>query len=222
MTNTIICHGCNTPFIKKHKVQKYCSVPCSSKHISQSTAARRKMRIQRKCNHCLITFEVCPSDSKKFCSHSCAALHHSKRPNVVINLASCATCGKEMSRRKTLAQTRHCSLDCWRSSKKQELIDKWKTGKHPGFINDKNRSVCLWVKNYLRQKHNNACELCRWSMVHSKTGIVPLQIHHIDGNAENNAESNLQLLCPNCHALTDTFGAGNKGNGKRNRRDSNN
>ena len=30
---------------------------------------------------------------------------------------------------------------------------------------------------------------------------------HIDGN---NEESNLQLLCPNCHSLTPTFGALNK------------
>lgn len=37
-----------------------------------------------------------------------------------------------------------------------------------------------------------------------------LQIHHIDGNHYNNEESNLQLLCPNCHSLTPTFGALNK------------
>jgi predicted HNH restriction endonuclease len=26
-----------------------------------------------------------------------------------------------------------------------------------------------------------------------------LQLHHIDGNRENNKEENLTLLCPNCH-----------------------
>ena len=36
------------------------------------------------------------------------------------------------------------------------------------------------------------------------------EIHHIDGNHYNNEESNLQLLCPNCHSLTPTFGALNK------------
>lgn len=34
---------------------------------------------------------------------------------------------------------------------------------------------------------------------------IPLQLHHIDGNHENNSFENLQLLCPNCHSLTDTF-----------------
>lgn len=38
---------------------------------------------------------------------------------------------------------------------------------------------------------------------------IPLQLHHKDGNHNNNNINNLQLLCPNCHSLTDTF-AGRK------------
>lgn len=34
---------------------------------------------------------------------------------------------------------------------------------------------------------------------------IPLELHHKDGNNENNNLSNLELLCPNCHALTDTY-----------------
>lgn len=34
---------------------------------------------------------------------------------------------------------------------------------------------------------------------------IPLQIHHIDGDSENNELENLQLLCPNCHALTENY-----------------
>jgi predicted hotdog family 3-hydroxylacyl-ACP dehydratase len=29
---------------------------------------------------------------------------------------------------------------------------------------------------------------------------IPLELHHIDGNHHNNSLSNLQILCPNCHA----------------------
>ena len=35
-------------------------------------------------------------------------------------------------------------------------------------------------------------------------------VHHIDGNSLNNIESNLQLLCPNSHSLTENFGSRNK------------
>ena len=34
---------------------------------------------------------------------------------------------------------------------------------------------------------------------------IVLELHHIDGNHSNNALENLQLLCPNCHAITDNF-----------------
>lgn len=45
------------------------------------------------------------------------------------------------------------------------------------------------------------CESC-----HLKTwfnGSIPLELHHIDGDRFDNRLENLQILCPNCHALTD-------------------
>lgn len=34
---------------------------------------------------------------------------------------------------------------------------------------------------------------------------IPLELDHIDGNHSNNALSNLQVLCCNCHAQTPTW-----------------
>jgi len=34
---------------------------------------------------------------------------------------------------------------------------------------------------------------------------IPLEVHHKDGNRQNNSYDNLQLLCCNCHAQTDNF-----------------
>ena len=34
---------------------------------------------------------------------------------------------------------------------------------------------------------------------------IPLELHHKDGNHFNNELSNLELLCPNCHAQTDNY-----------------
>ena len=36
-------------------------------------------------------------------------------------------------------------------------------------------------------------------------GIISLELHHKDGDNTNNELNNLQYLCPNCHALTDTY-----------------
>ena len=44
---------------------------------------------------------------------------------------------------------------------------------------------------------------------------IPLEIHHLDGDRLNNSLENLQLLCPNCHALTDNFKGKNIDKGKK-------
>ena len=43
------------------------------------------------------------------------------------------------------------------------------------------------------------CELCLLEEWQGKK--IPLELHHKDGNHYNNDFENLQILCPNCHAL---------------------
>lgn len=47
------------------------------------------------------------------------------------------------------------------------------------------------------------CECCRNTTWNDQP--IPLEVHHKDGDKTNNSLENLQLLCPNCHALTDTY-----------------
>lgn len=57
------------------------------------------------------------------------------------------------------------------------------------------------------------CERCKrteWEGV-----PIPLQIHHVNGVHNDNRLENIQLLCPNCHSLTDTY-AGKNANKKNN------
>ena len=39
---------------------------------------------------------------------------------------------------------------------------------------------------------------------------IPLELHHKDGNHFNNDLDNFQLLCPNCHAKTDSYRGKNR------------
>lgn len=39
---------------------------------------------------------------------------------------------------------------------------------------------------------------------------IPLELHHKDGNHYNNDLGNLEILCPNCHAQTNTYKGKNK------------
>lgn len=47
------------------------------------------------------------------------------------------------------------------------------------------------------------CECCGNIMWNDKP--IPLELHHKDGNHFNNELSNLEILCPNCHAQTDNY-----------------
>ena len=39
---------------------------------------------------------------------------------------------------------------------------------------------------------------------------IPLELHHINGDNTDNRLDNLQILCPNCHAFTDTYSGKNQ------------
>lgn len=120
--------------------------------------------------------------------------------------AICLCCGKEFPKYPS-ATGKFCSNECAASYKVNKYIQNWKLGKISGTTN---YTCSTPIRNYLLKKNNYKCELCGWGEVNPYTNKIPLQIHHIDGNSENNIESNLQVLCPNCHSLTENFGSRNK------------
>jgi hypothetical protein len=65
-------------------------------------------------------------------------------------------------------------------------------------------------KHYLISLHGEKCMSCGWSELNNWTKKVPIELNHIDGNPENHEVINLELLCPNCHSLTEF----NKSRGK--------
>jgi hypothetical protein len=47
------------------------------------------------------------------------------------------------------------------------------------------------------------CECCGLSTWLDKP--IALELHHKDGDRHNNTIENYELLCPNCHAFTDSY-----------------
>lgn len=59
-------------------------------------------------------------------------------------------------------------------------------------------------KRILKENIKEAkCEMCHLESWNNKP--IPLELHHINGNNKDNNITNLMLLCPNCHALTDNY-----------------
>lgn len=126
----------------------------------------------------------------------------------------CQNCGKEFKRLSSGAN-KFCCIECASEYKAKETIKKWKEG---NYHIDANSSISDSIKEYLFTKANYKCEICGFSGVNKFTNKTILQIHHIDGDVSNNNEKNLQVVCPNCHAITDTFMALNKGKSSRSKR----
>jgi hypothetical protein len=59
------------------------------------------------------------------------------------------------------------------------------------------------LKPHLIRERGYKCECC--NLKEWQKEPIPLEVHHKDGDNTNNRYKNLELLCCNCHALTDTW-----------------
>lgn len=72
-----------------------------------------------------------------------------------------------------------------------------------GYISSHRLKLKL-IEDGLKKKECERCNLMKWL-----DADIPLELHHKDGNHYNNTLNNLEILCPNCHALTSNHGSKN-------------
>ena len=187
---------------------------------AEASRNRRIQRVEkynqdpRRCKHCS---NILPYEKRHniFCDRSCAIStnnigvrrHCKPRPK-------CLLCGKKVKE----SNRTFCSIKCHNDYKYTTYIESWKRGEEDGLTGKHQHSMSYYLKRYFFETRGRKCELCGWNKTNKSTGNIPVTLHHIDGDYTNNSEDNIQILCPNCHSLTDTYGSLNRGNGRENRR----
>lgn len=103
-------------------------------------------------------------------------------------------------------------VSLWRRAKKLNI--KWSDKKRPAHnkitLQDildgkKPEYQTFKLKNRLISERikENKCEVCGIFEWNNRPLIM--QLDHIDGNSHNHLLENLRLICPNCHAQSETY-----------------
>lgn len=143
----------------------------------------------------------------KFCSLSCSAKYNNNN-----NLPKRKRTKKCLSCESLIVSSRTYCTECWTpKSKSSTKIKKWISNEWSGGTV---YGLSEIVRNYLIESANSSCQNCGFNTNHPKDNRPILEINHIDGNGTNHSPENLEVLCPNCHALTDTYRGRNIGKGR--------
>lgn len=172
------------------------------------------------CKYCGTPIPYDKHKKQNFCNQSCSAKFNNKVRAVEkhgddTELKPCLKCGKIIPKAPNMTwdaykKRQFCCRTCQKEYTQEEYIRKWKSGEVSGNNGD---DLSERIRQYMFEKVGYKCERCSWAEVNSHTGRIPLEVHHKDGNPYNNEESNLEVLCPNCHALTKNY-KGSRGQGR--------
>lgn len=189
------CLRCEKQLTTKDKRTKYCSLQCSK------TKDRSAV-----CATCSVLFK--PAGQQKYCSRSCSAkANNAGRTRHGVPSVDCKGCsGKAPGRPNAKG---YCTTAC----RQQHEIDLWLSGTLDG---NWKYTHAAYVQRYLEGRSGLVCEMLGCTEQRKRpNGSHILQVDHINGDWRDNSVKNVRLICPSCHSLTDTWGAGNMGNGRK-------
>ena len=132
----------------------------------------------------------------------------------------CINCSKELlpsKGRKSIGDKKYCNNACQHEYQTKVKMQNFLEGKYIGkLLQFRNSGDGEWTRRLLTKEKGYNCACCGVSSWQGKD--ITLEVNHIDGNAANNILENLEFLCPNCHAQTDTYRAKNKNSARTYRR----
>lgn len=158
------------------------------------------IKVMSLCKHCSTELPVRRYRPLTFCDRSCAAQHNNQTRK---SDKQCVVCGGHVPPRRKQCCSAACRDSLYFATHTDVRVEQGEVA---------HRQT---LRKYLVRKHGYACASCGLSTWLGQR--LPLEVDHIDGNATNNIPTNLRLLCCNCHSITPTWKARNKGNGRQSR-----
>lgn len=225
MKVTKLCNNCNTSFETRQAYinrghGKFCSRKCSGLYLA---ARRESLPLNVECSYCGKEFHRGLGSIKQsksgllYCSRDCQNLgvrsgQYSSGPKAAEPKKTCSKCGG----------VRYGVSEICGPCATAGRLESWLAGDNSVTLNiSKTTSLPVatkgFVKRYLIKTRGDKCESCGFDQK-APNGRSIIQMDHIDGNCFNNDQTNLRLLCPNCHAMTPTYGSLNSGSGRAHRR----
>lgn len=198
------CEWCQQDFVPRKKTSKYCGNDCFQKHRAQ------KSLCEIECGSCKMTFTAPRGERRKFCSSSCAAstnnvLVPKRKPE---RICEASECNNGVRSGRTFCSEHRSE---YKAIRKEQQIQRWLSGEWAGGTN---YGLSKIIRIYLLERADYKCSKCGFNTPHPDDNKTILEINHINGDGTDHSPENLEVLCPNCHALTSSYRARNKGNGR--------
>lgn len=192
------CEECKTPisssriYCKEHK-----------QPVLYERVAVKKTCMNENCNNEFTTMYT----GRKFCSQKCRNFWNKKNLTKDDNMAAkCPKCANPKSKVSKVC------FDCYPEYYNDLKVKKWLDGEWSG---GSERKLSKTIHRYVLEQAGYKCKVCGFNEVHPADGRTILEVNHIDGDGSNHSPDNLEVLCPNHHALTDTYRGRNQGNGRK-------
>jgi hypothetical protein len=146
------------------------------------------------------------TSNPKFCGHSCSASYSNPRKKPTY-YRDCRNCDSPIVG-STKKNNVYCDTDCANDHVRAQTLEKVLAGEC---------AQRKTIRKYLTQERGHQCQVCGIAEWNGQP--APIEIDHIDGDWTNDDPVNIRLICPNCHAQTDTYKGKNVGHGRHARRE---
>lgn len=201
------CKKCDKEFEPIKGLINYCSLECRNSR-TQTEEANNKRRNKIKSSNEITEFVYCDFEcgkvaryvlsSGKFCCNDstskCQTIKNKNSENLKLAY-------KEGTRKSAFLNVSKEDAKNWRDkgiknrikNLKSQPFESWGRLLKKQLLLVEQENKCLWCKND------------KWNGI-----AIVLEVDHINGDKSNETRENLRLLCPNCHAQTDTYKIKNK------------